>query len=92
MREKYSTKIDEEVDSVIQKYKQQIENGRFRKFSEFFFENFFDNFSKRIFLERAVLNREIEKQETLNARVTSELRGYLEGINATINERTKTEQ
>ena len=61
-------------------------------FLNFFFENFFDNFSKRIFLERAVLNMEIEKQETLNARVTSELRGYLEGINATINERTKTEQ
>ena len=44
------------------------------------------------FLERTVLNMEIEKQETLNARITSELRGYLEGINATINERTKTEQ
>ena len=29
LREKYSTKIDEEVDSVIQKYKQQIENGRY---------------------------------------------------------------
>jgi len=68
LREKYSTKIDQEVDSVIQKYKQQIEN------------------------ERTVLNMEIEKQETLNARITSELRGYLEGINATINERTKTEQ
>ena len=27
LREKYTTKIDEEVDSVIQKYKQQIENG-----------------------------------------------------------------
>ena len=35
---------------------------------------------------------EIKKQETLNAKITSELRGYLEGINATINERTKTEQ
>jgi len=68
LREKYSTKIDQEVDSVIQKYKQQIEN------------------------ERTVLNMEIEKQETLNAKITSELRGYLEGINATINERTKTEQ
>jgi len=68
LREKYTTKIDEEVDSVIQKYKQQIEN------------------------ERTVLNMEIEKQETLNAKITSELRGYLEGINATINERTKTEQ
>jgi len=68
LREKYSTKIDEEVDSVIQKYKQQIEN------------------------ERIILNMEIEKQETLNAKITSELRGYLEGINATINERTKTEQ
>lgn len=43
-------------------------------------------------LERTVLNMEIEKQETLNAKITSELRGYLEGINATINERTKTEQ
>ena len=29
LREKYSTKIDEEVDTVIQKYKQQIENGEF---------------------------------------------------------------
>ena len=29
LREKYTTKIDEEVDSVIQKYKQQIENGEF---------------------------------------------------------------
>ena len=28
LREKYSTKIDQEVDSVIQKYKQQIENGK----------------------------------------------------------------
>jgi len=32
LREKYSTKIDEEVDSVIQKYKQQIENGEFPTF------------------------------------------------------------
>jgi len=68
LREKYSIRIDEEVDSVIQKYKQQIEN------------------------ERAALNMEIEKQESLNVKITSELRGYLEGINATINERTKTEQ
>ena len=48
--------------------------------------------NKKYGLERTVLNMEIEKQETLNAKITSELRGYLEGINATINERTKTEQ